>query len=493
MRLHLRPAGRLYIFHLLLALLVSSASSQQPDWVVQAKADLKSPDSAVRKKALSTLSSQSADISLEPLMSALTDEEPEIRRAASCALGYLKDKRAVPQMLPLIFDKIWEVRRDTYWALGQIGDSLAVEPLLDALGKTNNFSEQVYIIQALGGIDDPRSVMPLFELKPELREYGLKALGSSAVEPMCDILKHGKLSDHYYAMTVLERVADDRATETLISVLGESMGRSAANTLAWRIGASAFEPLVGQMSNRNPIVRENAVWALAELDFQRKSGNEEVLVVADVLQEPVSQYTYPTSYYPNSNDFSPIPTDVRVISVLLNALKDESGRVRSAALKCLANVHRDDVFEAIVKAMSDAELSEEASLMVGFRKDARAVPFLVPVLRKGNIRAAMTLAKIGSLAVEGLISILGDKSNDLPRREYDALEQERHALFRCGNEPPRPNYDVRVHAAWALGDIGDERARKPLTAALKDRAPWLREAAAEALANLDKKVQAPAK
>ena len=143
--------------------------------------------------------------------------------------------------------------------------------------------------------------------------------------------------------------------------------------------------------------------------------------------------------------------------------------------------------------MSDAELSEEASLMVGFRKDARAVPFLVPVLRKGNIRAAMTLAKIGSPAVEGLISILGDKSNDLPRREYDALEQERHALFRCGNEPPRPNYDVRVHAAWALGDIGDERARKPLTGALKDRAPWLREAAAEALANLDKKVQAPAK
>jgi len=151
MRFHFWSISRLYIFPLILAVLVSSALSQQPDWVAQVTADLKSPDSAVRMKALSTLSGQSAEISLEPLMSALTDREPEIRRSASCALGYLKDKRAVQSMLPLISDKTWTVRRDTYWALGQIGDSRAVEPLLDALSKTNNFSEQVYIIELSEG------------------------------------------------------------------------------------------------------------------------------------------------------------------------------------------------------------------------------------------------------------------------------------------------------------------------------------------------------
>ena len=46
------------------------------------------------------------------------------------------------------------------------------------------------------------------------------------------------------------------------------------------------------------------------------------------------------------------------------------------------------------------------------------------------------------------------------------------------------DWDIRVTAAYALGEIGDQRALKPLTAALKDLNAGVRKTAARAIGKL---------
>jgi HEAT repeat protein len=50
-------------------------------------------------------------------------------------LGLLKDKRAVPDLIPFLKDT--EINYKVAWALGEIGDPEAIEPLIEALGDKN--------------------------------------------------------------------------------------------------------------------------------------------------------------------------------------------------------------------------------------------------------------------------------------------------------------------------------------------------------------------
>jgi HEAT repeat protein len=68
------------------------------------------------------------------------------RYYAAHVLGDLKDRRAVPILVPLLRDT--EVRDIVPWALGQIGDRSAIQPLIEAL-KDRDPSLRVLVIYAL--------------------------------------------------------------------------------------------------------------------------------------------------------------------------------------------------------------------------------------------------------------------------------------------------------------------------------------------------------
>jgi HEAT repeat protein len=61
-------------------------------------------------------------------------------------LGALKDKRAVPILIPLLRDQ--QINYNVAWALGEIGDDRAVSPLIEAL-RDKNSDVRVIAIHAL--------------------------------------------------------------------------------------------------------------------------------------------------------------------------------------------------------------------------------------------------------------------------------------------------------------------------------------------------------
>lgn len=72
------------------------------------------------------------------LIDALKDEDKDVRKNAACALGEIKDPRAIEPLIAALKDKDDNLRRRVPIALGKIKDSRAIEPLIVALKDKDN-------------------------------------------------------------------------------------------------------------------------------------------------------------------------------------------------------------------------------------------------------------------------------------------------------------------------------------------------------------------
>lgn len=75
----------------------------------------------------------------EPLMDALKDSDPAVRRQAINALGNMGDRRATEEIIRSLKDSDDAVRLEAVIALGKIGDVRAVEPLIEKLKSDDYF------------------------------------------------------------------------------------------------------------------------------------------------------------------------------------------------------------------------------------------------------------------------------------------------------------------------------------------------------------------
>jgi hypothetical protein len=151
------------------------------------------------------------------------------------------------------------------------------------------------------------------------------------------------------------------------------------------------------------------------------------------------------------------------VGPLIAALGDENWLVREAATSALEKIN------------PNWHTTEEAK---------RQVPEFIAALgdKISDVRkaAASALGKIGDKrAVEPLIVALEDYSCTSAIEPLIAVFGER--VFRGRDSC------VRIAAAWALGEIGDERAVEPLISALGDKISDVREAAASALGKIGDK------
>jgi len=87
-------------------------------------------------------------------------------------LGVLKDKRAVPNLVPLLRDE--EINYNVAWALGEIGDARAINPLMEALH--DKISDMR--VSAISALEKLGAVEALPQLRALLNDQAMTHFGA---------------------------------------------------------------------------------------------------------------------------------------------------------------------------------------------------------------------------------------------------------------------------------------------------------------------------
>ncbi len=421
-------------------------------------------DSIVRRFAVKALAEIGDFRALEPLITALQDKDYRVSAAAATALSQIGSP-AVEPLIAALKGNDYRVRKAAAIALGQIG-SPAVESLITALQDKNYHVRKAAAttLDNLGWQPDQDENGALYWIAKEKWDRCIQ-IGSPAVEPLITALKDGNPN----AAIALGQIGAVQAVEPLITALkdGNSDVRQAAATALGHIGdVQAVEPLITALNDDNSYVCAAAATALDNLGWQPDQDENGALYwIAKEEWDRCIQIGSPA------------------VEPLIAAMEDGNSDVREAAAIALGQIGSPAV-EPLIATLEDGnpDVREAAAITLGQIGDVRAIePLILITALKGwplhSIRdleaheaAAAALVRIGSPAVEPLITVLKDDEQYVRAAAAIALGQivDVRAAEPLITVLKDKDYRVREAAAIALGQIGDVRAVEPLIAALKE-------------------------
>lgn len=227
---------------------------------------------------------------VDPLITALNDEDSSVRLNAAVSLGEIGDPRAIGPLIETLNDETPEVWRNVTEALGKFGEP-AVDPLIAVLSDRNQQSSYVrpQAALALGYTGNARAVDPLIKaLQDEewlVRSQAARALGYigdlKAVEPLIEALDDEEWTVLGSVATALGKIGDPKAVDPLITALKYEDSartqllraipnrwvRSAAATALGDIGdPRAVSPLTVALGDGDEYVRKAATEALKAIE-----------------------------------------------------------------------------------------------------------------------------------------------------------------------------------------------------------------------------------
>lgn len=179
-----------------------------------------------------------------PVLAVLRHPDPEIRRSVIEALGKLRAREAVRDLIEQVDDRHVEIRQAAVNALGMIGDPAAVEALIETL-------------------EDPEAIVRK-EAAMMLSGFG----DERAVGPLCLALWDADMTVRWFAAYTLGTIGDPRAARPLCQVLGdrsENVVRAAADSLM-RIGDACVPSLVERARIGDQVTRQEALSILERMD-----------------------------------------------------------------------------------------------------------------------------------------------------------------------------------------------------------------------------------
>lgn len=325
---------------------------------------------------------------VEPLLITLRDTEKSVRKAAAKVLGNLRDARAVMPLINALNDKDWDVCKCAAKALESSGDQNALGNLiryyLSIVLNNDDFEKREYATIKLAKIG-----MPAFEALTTIlkdsrcdfaRTEAAKAVGmigdNRAVEPLIQILQKtpfefldlgGRLiskDDMCKEVAIaLGKIGDHRAIKPLIEFfIGQGhLMRPEFHAALSEFGVAVVSPLIAIIKNNNKD------WGLRR---------ESVDVLLSIPWKPKDNY----------------------LQALFTFLREKWE-------EALALVEMDEnLYNAIVELLHNAlkhkdwETREEAAEALAVLKDARTIMPLINSLRKSSnwtVRLAVTEALCG--------------------------------------------------------------------------------------------------
>jgi HEAT repeat protein len=459
------------------------------------------------------------------LIACLADQDPDVRKATTDALGDLNDPRAIEPLIACLTSDYTEVSQATIAALGKLDHAQVGERLVSHLhNKDTTPAMAAAVIEALGGLHYPPAVKALLPcLASETDEISngavdaLSQIGAPAVEPLIESLKDPKAQIRERAAEALGRIGDARALAPLIACLknpdtdqpaadGQDMSngdesddqkkaradedsqvRQKAAEALGKLGPPAVEPLMACLDEKDPSVRSLAATALGQTHDAR--------AVAPLIAHLVELSGKDTTDEENSAGVN-VHDSLRdalvalgkpVIKPLTENLKDKNVHVREDAADVLNQLH-------YLPPDPDAKITFLILLQSWDKLVELGAPAVAPLLgclkdedagrRQG---AAQALGELGDKrAVDPLIACLQDDNADVKKNATNALGQlgDKRAVEPLIGVLKTDTTEVGLAAAEALGLLGDSAAVPPLVASLSDQDAGLRLACAQALDKL---------
>ena len=240
-------------------------------------------------------------IDFDVLVTALSDDNPELRRRAAESIGYRRQFGATEALLKRLgkTEPVARVRQEIYASLGRLGDTNGLDALGDCIEHESETAVRVQCAGALGYIDAPRAAtLALAALADKTKTVKLAAAASlgSFAEPevVTKLIELSSGDDPRLAETALISLGRTRAPEAgpiLIDVLKQppARGQSLAalrglTLLADPATAAGIENFY--RNSDDPELRQHALVAMANT---RARGSEQVFLDALGSEDFASQ------------------------------------------------------------------------------------------------------------------------------------------------------------------------------------------------------------
>lgn len=344
------------------------------------------------------------------------------REAATYALGWLKDKDSVLNLIKTLQDAEPSVRRNAAESLGKIGDIKAADALGIATGDDEDDVARV-AAEALGKFRSEKGTDALIDLLDTAPDARIADVAENALKEMAHFQDALSNND---PIVPIPLTADSK--NRLIKMLTQKDVKAKCKSALSIVGLTADSDFV-------PVVKQLV---------QDKESPDRAIGVVSLA-------------FLSTND---------AMDVLPKILADEKEEIwlRRNAAWMLGRVGGQRAFQILasyLKAGTEDKLLTGVALGLGQSKQPKAVElikdFLVATTDEDQrIMLTEALSKMSGLAMTPLSDLVGDS-----------------------------NYSVRYYAIVGLGRSKDHRAIPPLVRALSDDNLYNREEAAKALEELD--------
>jgi HEAT repeat protein len=462
----------------------------------------------VRRAVVEALAQIGGAKVMAPLLNVFKIEARGLRRDAAEALHQAASEAlagmgppAVEPLITALKNEDKTVRQVAAKVLGGIGDVRAVESLIGALGdEDGNVRETVaQALDQLGWQPDTGEVEANYRIAKHQWDRCVE-IGTPAVKPLIAIFKDESSDTREVVAGVLKQIGNPRGLEAIAPFRVESLLRASEQALGdeklamreafaerlSQIGPLAVEPLIHALKHETWEVRQVAAWALGRI------GPPAVEPLILALEGEEQQVRKGAAWA--LGDIG----DVRAVEPLIRTLEDEDRKTPLDAVMALGWIGDARAVEPLIHILENEDEAEfirhQAVVALGEIGGAQAVDALVRVLREVEdvtmrIDALRSLRKIKAKGMdakfERLIRRLGDRS-------WMVREEAAGALAKVG--PPAlealtlamldENSDMREAAAWVLGKIRDSQAVGILTLALGDKSKGVRDNAFWALTEI---------